>query len=154
MGYDGSWNVRKKCFETSGTCYRHLKQRKRWEASNWMHLVCGVGDYSSLLTDVAEEGSKSGGKRYLPIAEEAVMGTLMAVDGTLSFTANPKQNGELICFANDSDGLYHDNSGGVSVTITRNSWPPSVEFDVNYAVYLKESLENPSIYDSYVGLYP
>ena len=54
-----------------------------------------------------------------------------------------------MCFANDADGLYYDNSGSISVRITRTSWPPSSTFDVNYAEYLKKGLENPSQYDEY-----
>ena len=118
-----------------------------------MHLICGVGDYVSLLMEVEESGS-GGLQRYLPIEEEMVRETLFAVDNTITFEANPSQEGELICFANDADGLYYDNSGGVTVTVTRLSWPPSDEFDKNYVEYLKESLENPSKYDDYVGLHP
>jgi len=109
-----------------------------------MHLVCGVGNFVTLLREVA-----NGFDRFLPLDEMQLVDNLFAVDLSYTFTATPDQVGELVCFANDADGLYYDNMGAVNVTITRQSWPPSVDFDVNYAEYLKESLENPSKYDKY-----
>jgi hypothetical protein len=153
MGYDALFNVRKKCYEAQGVCRPHLRQRPRFVGSNWMHLICGVGNYASLLMEV-DDGTSAGVKRYLPIKEEELAETLFAVDNTVTFQATPAQEGELICFANDADGLYYDNSGSVTVTVKRLSWPPSEEFDKDYIEYLKEGLENPSKYDEYVGLHP
>jgi len=154
MGYDATWNVRKKCYEAGHQCRTHLKQKLRFQRSNWMHLICGIGDYVTLMMEVEEDGGSGGKKRYLPIKEEEIINTLFAVDNTITFEATPDQEGELICFANDAEGLYYDNLGSVTVTVTRTSWPPSNEFDKNYVEYLKESLENPSMYDDYVKLHP
>ena len=76
---------------------------------------------------------------------------MFSIDNTYTFDATPNQSGELICFANDADGLYYDNSGSVTVTITRLSWPPTVKFDDTYSKNLLQSLENPSAYDEYTS---
>lgn len=54
LGYDSKWNVAKKCYTSGNQCYPHLRQKLRYKASNWMHLICGVGTYANLLIDAAE----------------------------------------------------------------------------------------------------
>ena len=133
-----------KCHVADSKCRSYLRNTLRFKKSNWMHLVCGVGNFASLLQETGE-----GKERYTPLKEAEFLDQLFAIDLTYTFTASPSQNGELVCFANDADGLYYDNSGVISATITRTSWPPSTVFDVNYAEYLKKGLSNPSAFDEY-----
>ena len=142
------YNVRKKCVVSApdGVCRSYLRQTLRFPTSNWLHLVCGVGEFTSLLKEAANDKD-----RFMPISDADFTGALdlFAVDTSYTFTAGDWQEGELVCFANDADGLYHDNLGSVEVTVTRDSWPPSVQFDLRYVEVLKESLENPSKYDRF-----
>jgi hypothetical protein len=146
MGYDSVWDVRRKCYkDASGTCRSYFRQNRRYPPANWLHLVCSVGNFVTLLQEVAH-----GHDRFMPLQESELIKNLFPVDLTYTFTASPHESGELICFANDADGLYYDNTGSVSVTVRRESWPPSVDFDERYVEYLKTSLENPSNNDKYL----
>lgn len=145
LGYDSYYDVAKKCYVAEGSCRSYLRGKLRYKESNWMHLVCGVGNAVSLLQETMQDVD-----RFLPLREADFLEGLFAIDLTYTFTASPGQNGELVCFANDADGLYNDNGGSIQVTVTRTSWPPSTSFDLNYVEYLKKSLENPSAFDDYV----
>ncbi|CAN0322919.1 unnamed protein product, partial [Hapterophycus canaliculatus] len=48
--------------------------------------------------------------------------SLLPVGRNLTFVA--AATGELVCFANDAEGLYGDNRASLNVTVTRDSWPP------------------------------
>lgn len=146
LGYDSKWNVRKKCYEAEGQCRSYLRQRLRFPMSNWLHLICTVGSYATLLHETLEDT-----QRYMPLKESSVIASMFAVDLVYNFTASPADAGEIICFANDAEGLYYDNGGFINVTVTRTSWPPSGDFDENYVEYLYQSLANPSKHDDYVG---
>ncbi|GMH76892.1 hypothetical protein TrST_g587 [Triparma strigata] len=146
LGYDSYYDVAQKCHVAEGRCRSYVRGKLRFTKSNWMHLVCGVGNAVTLLQEAGEDVD-----RFLPLREAEFLEGLFAVDLTYTFEANPGQNGELVCFANDSDGLYYDNSGSIQVTVTRTSWPPNMNFDDNYVEYLKKALENPSKFDEYVS---
>lgn len=145
LGYDSYYDVAKKCHVAEGICRSYLRGKLRFQKTNWMHLVCGIGNAVSLLQEAGEDVD-----RFLPLREAEFIESLFSIDLTYTFTANPEQNGELVCFANDAEGLYYDNSGSIQVQVTRTSWPPSTDFDENYVEYLKKSLENPSTFDEYV----
>jgi len=143
MGYDSQWSAAKKCYEAEGQCRSYLRQKLRYANANWMHLVCGVGNFVTLLQEAA-----GGHDRFLPVKEEELLEGLFGVDLEYTFTAAPGQAGELVCFANDADGLAYDNDGAVTVTVERTSWPPSAAFDERYVMYLYEGLVNPSKFDA------
>jgi hypothetical protein len=52
-----------------------------------------------------------------------------------SVTITPFESGEVICFANDANSLYTDNSGSLTVTVTRLNWPNTSAADPNYTPY-------------------
>ena len=137
-GYETHYDVVKKCNIALGECRSYLRNKKRFEASNWMSLICGVGDFTTLYQETAFN------ERWMPLVEQEFVEYLFAVNDHHSFTANAnlKQTGELVCFANDADGLYYDNVGSLEVTITRTSWPPKGVFDDRYLSYLKKQFEN------------
>ncbi|CAN0015669.1 unnamed protein product, partial [Choristocarpus tenellus] len=56
------------------------------------------------------------------IREAELLPTLFPVGRNLTFEA--LHTGELICFANDAEGLYGNNRYTLNVTVTRTSWPP------------------------------
>ena len=152
-GYDVIWDARKRCYKNvdidsggidNGKCRSYLRQNKRFKEGKWFSLICGVASFGTSLSDAPDEVI-----RFLPIKEETVEEMLFLVPATsLTFTALASQEGELLCFANDAEGLYNDNAGIVNVHIERLSWPPSIHFDENYQKYLMEGLQNPSIYDN------
>ncbi len=61
--------------------------------------------------------------------------TLFPVGTSVDITATA--SGELLCFANDANALYFDNSGSINVTVSRlgTSWPPSTVYNENYVDY-------------------
>ena len=60
--------------------------------------------------------------RMMPLQEAEFSDSLMQVGQSLTF--NSSFSWELICFANDANGLYFNNKGVLNVTVTRLSWPP------------------------------
>jgi len=84
-------------------------------------LVCGIGNYVYKLANTIDEYA-----RYMPTEEEQIYETFFHVGQNFSFTS--LFTGELVCFANDGDTLYHDNDGSLNVTVVRDSWPPSTDF--------------------------
>merc|ERR1712098_612932 len=57
------------------------------------------------------------------VLQEAEFGdSLFQVGRNVTF--NSSFSGELVCFANDANGLYFNNKGIINVTVTRLSWPP------------------------------
>lgn len=47
--------------------------------------------------------------------------------------------GELVCFANDAEGLYGNNRASLNVTVTRESWPPDGDVETSYAAYVADA---------------
>lgn len=70
----------------------------------------------------------------LQINDADMQATLIPVGQNITFTAD--SGGELICFANDAEGLYGDNRAYLNVTVTRGSWPPDDSFPAEYQAYL------------------
>jgi hypothetical protein len=54
-------------------------------------------------------------------------------------TITPFESGEIICFANDANSLYTDNSGSLTVTVTRLNWPNASATEPNYVPYFAEA---------------
>merc|ERR1711988_1355249 len=80
-------------------------------------LVCGIGNYISNLQDVALDLN-----RMMPLQEAEFGDSLFQVGRNVTFNAS--FTGELVCFANDANGLYFNNKGILNVTVSRLSWPP------------------------------
>jgi hypothetical protein len=53
-----------------------------------------------------------GKERYMPLLEQEFSDSLFVV-GSL-WQAAATKTGELVCFANDADGFYWDNSGSIT----------------------------------------
>ncbi|GMI57309.1 hypothetical protein ScalyP_jg1870 [Parmales sp. scaly parma] len=138
LGYSSHYDARKKCNIALGECRSYLRNTKRYKSSNWLSLICGVGDYVTLIQETAHN------ERFMPLIEQEFVETLFYVGDKYVFTANAnmKQTGELVCFANDAEGLYYDNVGSLEVKVTRTSWPPTGDFEPNYEKYMKTQLEN------------
>lgn len=75
------------------------------------------------------------------INDAALEGTLVPVGISLTFVA--AATGELVCFANDAEGLYGNNRASLNVTVTRESWPPDDSVDEAYAAYVADA---PTVY--------
>jgi hypothetical protein len=56
-----------------------------------------------------------------------------------SVTITPLDSGEIICFANDANSLYTDNSGSLTVTVTRLNWPNASAAEPKYIPYFAEA---------------
>ncbi|CAM9702904.1 unnamed protein product, partial [Scytosiphon promiscuus] len=101
--------------------------------ARWLQLVCGIGDFVTPLREALPESM-----RYLPISDGALRGSLLPVGRNLTFVA--AATGELVCFANDSEGLYGNNRASLNVTVTRDSWPPNgTAVEEAYAAYLDDA---------------
>jgi len=118
-GYSAFYDAFSRCYVAAGKCRSYLKQTLRHPTSLWMELVCAVGDFSWRLQEV-----EHGLDHFLPMHEAEVMATQFGVGLGHSFTASA--TGELMCFANDGEGLMYNNQGYLNVMVTRVSWPPSV----------------------------
>jgi len=118
-GYPSFYDAFSRCYVAAGKCRPHLRQARRLPSANWMALVCGVGNYNTKLQEVA-----SGLGHYMPVREDDLIPTYFAV-GAAGAAFEARHTGELICFANDGHGLYHNNEGALNVTVTRASWPPA-----------------------------
>lgn len=61
-------------------------------------------------------------------------------------------DGQLICFANDAHNEYWNNQGSVSVSVVRESWPPS-----NATIYQAQRIPScdsaQAIYENYGDFY-
>ena len=75
------------------------------------------------------------------INDAALEGTLFPVGDNLTFVA--AATGELVCFANDAEGLYGNNRASLNVTVTRESWPPDDAVEAAYAAYVADA---PTVY--------
>jgi hypothetical protein len=120
-GYRAYYDARSACYVALGRCRQHLKFRRRLTTSNWFSLVCAIGNFVYKLSDTIDEFS-----RYMPTEEEQMYETFFSVGKNTTFTS--LFSGELVCFANDGDTLYHNNEGSLNVTVVRESWPPSSDF--------------------------
>mmetsp|Transcript_32525 Transcript_32525/g.31000 ORF Transcript_32525/g.31000 Transcript_32525/m.31000 type:complete len:366 (-) Transcript_32525:187-1284(-) len=119
-GYDSFFDAVSGCFMALGSCRSYLKKKKRFD-SNWMSLICGIGQFIRPLGPI-QKGNESM-TYFLPLDESFVQSTLFDVGLFVEFLA--PYTGELICFANDAQNLYWNNNGQLNVTATRISWPPS-----------------------------
>ena len=130
-GYEAKYDAVSLCYVAGGRCRSYLKQPKRYPYARWFELICGVGNYYWKLSEAANM------TRYMPLSEDEFTDTVFPVGK--NFTFNATHTGELVCFANDANGLYYNNVGVLNVTVTRMSWPP---------------LQNTSLSDlQYVGKY-
>ena len=62
--------------------------------------------------------------------------SLFPVGRNLTFEA--EDTGELVCSANDAEGMYRNNRGNLEVTVTRDSWPPNGTYADNYDEYVAD----------------
>ncbi|CAM9710269.1 unnamed protein product [Ectocarpus sp. 4 AP-2014] len=144
-GYSTYYDAVDACWVANGRCrsYLHGSQpRVPAQYARWMELVCGIGDFVTALRE-----AMPGEERYLPAREpidgESLQASLMAVGRNLTFVA--AATGELVCFANDAEGLYGNNRASLNVTVTRESWPPDGTYvEENYDAYLDE--DPPVVY--------
>lgn len=118
-GYAARYDAVSKCYVAAGRCRSYLNSKLRvvTARANWMQLSCGIGEFVTLLQLVSENKD-----RMLPLQEDDFNDTLFAVGKSITFNAS--YSGELVCFANDSDSLYLNNKGSLTVTVRRVSWPP------------------------------
>jgi hypothetical protein len=118
-GYTSRYDAISKCYIAAGRCRSYLKTKLRVAkaGSKWLQLICGIGEYVSLLQHVDENQH-----RMMPLLEDKFIDTLFEVGK--SVVINASHSGELVCFANDADTLYFNNRGVINVTVTRESWPP------------------------------
>ena len=117
-GYGSRYDARRACHVAAGACRRHLARAPRYRRAERLELVCGIGDYAWKLRVAA-----AGADRYMPLREDRILPTLFRVGDGATFTA--AHTGEVLCFANDSDGGYGDNAGLVEAAIARDVWPPA-----------------------------
>lgn len=75
------------------------------------------------------------------VNDAAFGGTLLPIGVSLTFEA--AATGELVCFANDAEGLYGNNRASLNVTVTRESWPPDGTVEAAYAAYVANA---PTVY--------
>ena len=122
-GYEAYYDAVSACYIGLGRCRSHLKKKRRLPDSNWMSLVCSIGEFVQPANEV-EPGKEAGGK-YLPLDESTLGETIFHVGTGVEFYA--EYTGQLICFANDAHTLYWNNQGTIEVTATRVSWPPTSE---------------------------
>ena len=122
-GYEAYYDAVSACYIGLGRCRSHLKKKRRLADSNWMALVCSIGEFVQPAEEV-EAGKEAGGK-YLPLDESTLGETIFEVGKGVEFYA--EYTGQLICFANDAHTLYWNNQGTIEVTATRVSWPPTSE---------------------------
>lgn len=120
-GYDSFFDVLSNCWVGMGKCRSSLKIKSRLESANRFELVCGIGPYVWKLVQHGFDRT-----RFLPLREDHFAGTLERIGTGTTFTA--RDTGELVCFANDAEGEYWNNVGGVNVTVTRVSWPPPEDY--------------------------
>jgi len=118
-GYASRYDAISKCYIAGGRCRSYLKTKLRMAkaGSKWLQLMCGIGEYVSLLQHVDENQH-----RMMPLLEDKFIDTIFQVGK--SIIINASYSGELVCFANDADTLYYNNKGVINVTVTRLSWPP------------------------------
>jgi hypothetical protein len=135
-GYDSYFDAISNCYVALGRCRGHLKKRRRDPKSNWMALMCSVGDFVRPLTIVAPGAEQAA--RYLPLDESHLQETIFHVGASFEFRAN--FTGQLICFANDAHTLYWNNNGELSVRVTRISWPPTN--DTYYQALYQEACDS------------
>jgi hypothetical protein len=93
-----------RCFVAAGRCRGYLKAQLRLSnaGAKWFQLVCGVGNYVYQLQYVSQNKD-----RMMPIQEAEFGDSLMQVGKGVTF--NSSFSGELVCFANDANGLYFNN---------------------------------------------
>ena len=120
-GYSSYYDAISNCYVAMGRCRGHLKKRRRDPTSNWMALMCSIGEFVRPLTVVAPGAEAAA--RYLPLDESKLQETIFHIGRSFDFRAN--NTGELICFANDAHTLYWNNYGQINVKVTRLSWPPT-----------------------------
>ncbi|CBN79516.1 conserved unknown protein [Ectocarpus siliculosus] len=140
-GYATYYDAVDACWVANGRCrsYLHGSQpRVPAHRARWMELVCGIGDFVRALRE-----AMPGEERYLPIDGESLQASLMPVGRNLTFVA--AATGELVCFANDAEGLYGNNRASLNVTVTRESWPPDGTYvEENYDAHLDD--DPPVVY--------
>ncbi|CAN0048525.1 unnamed protein product, partial [Laminaria digitata] len=71
------------------------------------------------------------------VDEQALRASLLPVGLNLTFVA--ATSGELVCFANDAEGLYGNNRAALNVTVTRQSWPPNATIEAEYEDYVDDA---------------
>jgi Ca2+/Na+ antiporter len=120
-GYTSHYDAVSNCYVGMGRCRSYLKKKRRLQTANWMALACSIGQFVIPLQAI-EAGSEKIA-RYMPLDEAALAATIFSVGQSLTFRAI--YTGTLICFANDAQTEYWNNQGHLSVTVTRESWPPS-----------------------------
>eukprot|EP00904_Undaria_pinnatifida_P008226 jgi/Undpi1/4533/HiC_scaffold_18.g07887.m1 len=134
-GYSVHYDAVDGCWVAVGRCRASLlgaRPRLPPPLARWMQLVCGVGDFVTLM-----RSSVPRLERYLPVDEQALRASLLPVGLNLTFVA--AASGELVCFANDAEGLYGNNQAAVSVTVTRESWPPNGTIEAQYEAYVDDA---------------
>jgi hypothetical protein len=109
-GYTSHYDAISKCYVALGQCRSYLRHPRRVPKANWMKLICGIGNFFTQLRPVAHNLDK-----YMRLREEEFGPTLFEVGNDLKFTA--RHTGELVCFANDAEGLYWNNKDNLTVTI-------------------------------------
>ncbi|CAM9221615.1 unnamed protein product, partial [Discosporangium mesarthrocarpum] len=133
-GYTPYYDVISKCWVAAGRCRAYLassRPRVPLPRARWLELVCGIGDFHQELKDVGY------GLTYLPISDADLLPTLFPVGWNLTFVA--EHTGELICFANDAEGLYGNNMGAINATVTRESWPPNSTYAAEFEGFVATS---------------
>lgn len=120
QGYESFYDAISNCHVGLGRCRSHLRKKRRLLTSNWMSLVCSVGEFVRQLQEI--EPGKEKLAKWLPLDEAIVQATLFHVGQATEFRAI--NSGQLICFANDAHTEYWNNAGLLTVTATRLSWPP------------------------------
>ncbi|CAM9333338.1 unnamed protein product [Ascophyllum nodosum] len=131
-GYHLHYDAIDACWVAVGRCQGYLggsKPRVAPPRARWMQLVCGIGDFIFLAREAL-----SGHERYLPLRDAALQDSLLPIGRNLTFLAN--YTGELICFANDAEGLYGNNRASLNVTVIRESWPPSGNMEEPYVDFI------------------
>jgi hypothetical protein len=109
-GYTSHYDAISKCYVALGQCRSYLRHPRRVPKANWMKLICGIGNYFTQLRPVAQNLD-----RFMRLREEEFGPTLFEVGTSLNFTA--RHTGELVCFANDAEGLYWNNKDNLTVTV-------------------------------------
>ena len=112
VGYECTWDA------TYGCCsyeYPHgkecLLQVPRIATVPYMHLVCCVGDGTyNLLSSATQE-------RWIPFDEATMISTCFPVKNDITWKAS--LSGQLFCYANDSEGMYWNNHGTLTVTVQK-----------------------------------
>lgn len=122
-GYEAYYDAISACYIALGRCRPHLKKKRRLPGSNWMALLCSIGEYVIPAEEIKPGKEKNG--KYLPLDEATLAETIFEVGLGVEFRA--EYTGQLICFANDAQSMYWNNNGDIIVTATRTSWPPSAE---------------------------